>query len=144
MFRTWPRMSGNWQYSFSKVTELTMLWWIETFFPISRLLYHFCWITLIALIYICTNLKWTIRISWNIDWLLYESCKLLQFCYFQWQIIPWWVNIKNIMSYLCEIIALWGWFSRDMLPVTCCEYGPSSIATVHFSKFSTTTTISFS
>ena len=34
------------------------------------------------------------------------------------------------------IIALWGWFCRDALLVTCCEHGPPSIATVHFSKFS--------
>ena len=41
------------------------------------------------------------------------------------------------------IIALWGWFSRDVLPVTCCEHGPPSIATVHFSKFSIATNILF-
>ena len=29
-----------------------------------------------------------------------------------------------------------GWFSRDVLPVTCCEHGPPSIATVHFSNCS--------
>ena len=26
------------------------------------------------------------------------------------------------------IIALWGWFCRVVLPVTCCEHGPPSIA----------------
>ena len=41
------------------------------------------------------------------------------------------------------IIALWGWFCRDVLPVTCCEHGPPSIATVHFSKFSIATNILF-
>ena len=41
------------------------------------------------------------------------------------------------------IIALWGWFSRDVLPVTCCEHGPPSIATVHFSNFSIATNILF-
>ena len=41
------------------------------------------------------------------------------------------------------IIALWGWFSCDVLPVTCCEHGPPSIATVHFSKFSIATNILF-
>ena len=41
------------------------------------------------------------------------------------------------------IIALWGWFSCDVLPVTCCEHGPSSIAIVHFSKCPIATNISF-
>ena len=46
---------------------------------------------------------------------------------------------------LCRrhIIALWGWFCRDVLPVTCCEHGPPIIATVHFSKFSIATNILF-
>ena len=35
----------------------------------------------------------------------------------------------------CDIIALWGWSSRDVLLVTCCEHGPLSIATVHFRNF---------
>ena len=41
------------------------------------------------------------------------------------------------------IIALWGWVSRGVLPVTCCEHGPPSIETVHFSKFSIATNILF-
>ena len=44
---------------------------------------------------------------------------------------------------ICIIIALWGWFSRDVLPMTCWEHGPPSIATVHFSKFPITTNILF-
>ena len=44
---------------------------------------------------------------------------------------------------ISSIIALWGWFSRDVLPVTSCEHGPPSIATVHFSKFSIATNILF-
>ena len=51
-----------------------------------------------------------------------------------------WENLVH--KWLCHIIALWGWFSRDMLPVTCCKHGPPSIATVHFSKFSIATNIS--
>ena len=45
--------------------------------------------------------------------------------------------------YIYIFIALWSWFSRDVLPVTCCEHGPTSIATVHFSKFSIATNILF-
>ena len=40
-------------------------------------------------------------------------------------------------------IALWDWFSRDVLPLTCCEHGPPSITAVHFSKFSIATNILF-
>ena len=42
-----------------------------------------------------------------------------------------------------HLIALWGWFCCNVLPVTCCEHGPPSIATVHFSKFSIATNILF-
>ena len=49
----------------------------------------------------------------------------------------------EVSGHLPEIIALWGWFSRDVLPVTCCEHGPPSIATVHFSNFSIATNILF-
>ena len=41
------------------------------------------------------------------------------------------------------IIALWGRFCRDVLPMTCCEHGHPSIATVHFSKFTIATNILF-
>ena len=41
------------------------------------------------------------------------------------------------------IVALWGWFSHDVLPVTCCEHGPPSKAIVHFSKFFIPTNILF-
>ena len=44
---------------------------------------------------------------------------------------------------LLIIIALWGWFCRDVLPVTCCEHGPPSITTVPFSKFSIAANILF-
>ena len=40
-----------------------------------------------------------------------------------------------------DIIALCGWFNRYVLPVTCCEHGPPSIAIAHFSKLSIGTTI---
>ena len=40
-----------------------------------------------------------------------------------------------------HFIALWGWFSCSVLSVTFCEYGPFSIATVHFSKFSIATNV---
>ena len=43
---------------------------------------------------------------------------------------------------MCSI-ALWGWFSCDVLPVTCCEHGHPSIATVHFWKFYIETNILF-
>ena len=36
----------------------------------------------------------------------------------------------SINSYL----ALWEWFSRDVLPLTCCEHGPPGKTTAHFSK----------
>ena len=52
-------------------------------------------------------------------------------------IVP--VSVENE----AHIIALWGWFSHDVLPVTCCEHGPPSIATVHFLKFSIATDILF-
>ena len=41
------------------------------------------------------------------------------------------------------IIALGGWFCRDVLPVTCWEHCPPSIATAHFSKFSIATNVLF-
>ena len=46
------------------------------------------------------------------------------------------VSSTSLTHALSGIIALWGWFSRDVLAVTCCEHGPPSIATVLFSKLS--------
>ena len=46
-------------------------------------------------------------------------------------------------SVVIIILALWGWFRHDVLPVTCCEHGPPSIATVHFWKFPIATNILF-
>ena len=50
-------------------------------------------------------------------------------------------NKIRYLSPMYTIIALWGWFNRDVLPVMCCEHGPPGIATVHFSKFSIATNI---
>ena len=33
------------------------------------------------------------------------------------------------LSFQSVLVVLWGWFSCDVLPVTCCEHGPPSIAT---------------
>ena len=52
-------------------------------------------------------------------------------------------EFMSVQEGVYMIIALWGWFSLDVLPVTCCEHGPPSIATVHFSKFSIATNILF-
>ena len=60
----------------AKVTELTVLWGTEKFFLISFLLYHFCRITLIALIYIGINLQYTILINLIIHWLLLIKTKI--------------------------------------------------------------------
>ena len=51
----------------------------------------------------------------------------------------WWLHHPDMSG----IIALWAWFSHDVLPVTCYEHGPPSIATVHFLKFSIATNILF-
>ena len=50
------------------------------------------------------------------------------------------IHITNIVKY---IIAVWGWISGEVLPVTCWEHVPPSIATMHFSKFSIATNILF-
>ena len=61
---------------------------------------------------------------------LYKSSWAKDRYYTLWYVLMW-------------IIALWGWFCRDVLPVTCCEHGPPSIATVHFSNFPIATNILF-
>ena len=51
--------------------------------------------------------------------------------------------MPNLDKCVVTIITLWGWFSRDVLPVTCCKHGPPIKATVYFSKFSIAINILF-
>ena len=46
-----------WVQRITELTELTVLGGTDKFFPILCLSYHFCWIALIALIYIGINLQ---------------------------------------------------------------------------------------
>ena len=55
---------------------------------------------------------------------------VINFNHVNWHILNRAIFSPNVRWW--AIIAIWGWFSHDVLPVTCCEHGPPGIATVHF------------